>query len=53
MFKPHPEHRSPTFAPRAFMNILFGIFLFSVLLLVLDLWTQPKPAQAPPANLKD
>ncbi len=35
------------------MNILFGFFLVAVLLLVLDLWTAPKPASSPPANLKD
>ncbi len=35
------------------MNILFGISLLAVLLLALDLWTAPKPASSPPANLKD
>jgi hypothetical protein len=34
------------------MSILFAIFLFAALLLVLDLWTAPKP-QSPRANLKD
>jgi hypothetical protein len=35
------------------MNILLAVFLFSVLLLALDLWTAPKPAQSPRPNLKD
>jgi hypothetical protein len=35
------------------MNILLPIFLLSVVLLALDLWTAPKPAQTPRANLKD
>jgi hypothetical protein len=35
------------------MSILFAIFLFASLLLVLDLWTAPKPMQTPRANLKD
>jgi len=35
------------------MNFLLAIFVLSVVLLALDLWTAPKPAQAPRANLKD
>jgi hypothetical protein len=35
------------------MNILLAVFVFSVLLLVLDLWTAPKSVQSPRANLKD
>ena len=35
------------------MNILLAVFLLSVVLLALDLWTAPKPEQTPRANLKD
>lgn len=35
------------------MNILLAGFVFSMLLLALDLWTAPKPARPPRANLKD
>jgi hypothetical protein len=35
------------------MNILLAIFVFSVVLLALDLWTAPKSTQTPPAGLKD
>jgi hypothetical protein len=35
------------------MNLLFGVFALSGLLLALDLWTAPKPASTPPGNLKD
>jgi hypothetical protein len=35
------------------MNVLLAVFLLSVLLLVVDLWTAPKPSQAPRPNLKD
>jgi len=35
------------------MNILLAIFVLSVVLLALDLWTAPKPAQSPRAGLKD
>jgi hypothetical protein len=35
------------------MNILLTIFVLSVVLLALDLWTAPKPVQTPRAGLKD
>ena len=35
------------------MNILLAVFLFSALLLALDLWTAPKLGKTPRANLKD
>jgi hypothetical protein len=35
------------------MNLLLAVALISVLLLVVDLWTAPKPSQTPRANLKD
>jgi hypothetical protein len=35
------------------MSLLFGIFVVATGLLALDLWTQPKPAPAPPVSLKE
>ncbi len=35
------------------MSILLAVFLLSVVLLALDLWTAPKPAQTPQVNPKD
>lgn len=35
------------------INIVVAIFLASVVLLAIDLWTAPKPTQAPRAKLKD